>query len=120
MPTRNVSLTRKLDQFVAAEVEGGLYSNASEVTCAVLWLLEREKREYEEKLAALRAATAQATTSKRIPKARFMASNVPGMWQGIQSVAWPMWGLAAAYPQLAQLQRQNAPFLRLVPGHGEG
>jgi len=56
MPTRNVSLTKELDQFVAAKVEAGLYANASEVMRTALRLLEREEREYEEKLAALREA----------------------------------------------------------------
>jgi antitoxin ParD1/3/4 len=56
MPTRNVSLTRELDQFVASRVETGLYANASEVMRTALRVLERDEREYEEKLAALRAA----------------------------------------------------------------
>jgi antitoxin ParD1/3/4 len=63
MPTRNVSLTKELDQFVAAEVEGGLYANASEVMRAALRLLEKEKREYEEKLTALKAAIAEGDAS---------------------------------------------------------
>ena len=33
MPTRNVSLTKELDQFVAAKVEAGLYANAAK-SCA--------------------------------------------------------------------------------------
>ena len=56
MPTRNVSLTKELDQFVASRVESGLYANASEVMRAALRGLERDEREYEEKLATLRAA----------------------------------------------------------------
>jgi len=56
MPTRNVSLTKELDQFVASRVESGLYANASEVMRTALRVLERDEREYEEKLAALRAA----------------------------------------------------------------
>jgi len=56
MPTRNVSLTKDLDQFIAAKVEAGLYANASEVMRTALRLLERDEREYEEKMAALRAA----------------------------------------------------------------
>ncbi|MDR3773163.1 MAG: type II toxin-antitoxin system ParD family antitoxin [Terracidiphilus sp.] len=63
MPTRNVSLTRELDAFVAAKVEAGLYANASEVMRTALRLLEREEREYEEKLAALRAAIAEGDAS---------------------------------------------------------
>ena len=56
MPTRNVNLTKELDQFVASRVAGGLYANASEVMRTALRVLERDEREYEEKLAALRAA----------------------------------------------------------------
>ena len=56
MPTRNVSLTKELDQFVSSRVEGGRYANASEVMRTALRVLERDEREYEEKLAALRAA----------------------------------------------------------------
>jgi antitoxin ParD1/3/4 len=60
MPTRNVSLTKELDQFVASKVEAGLYANASEVMRTGLRLLERE---YEEKLAALRTAIDQGLAS---------------------------------------------------------
>jgi antitoxin ParD1/3/4 len=58
MPTRNVSLPEKLDQFITAKVESGDYANASEVMRTALRLLEKEEREYEEKMAALRAAIA--------------------------------------------------------------
>ena len=54
MPTRNVNLTPELDRFVSVKVEAGLYSNASEVMRAALRLLERDEREHEEKMAALR------------------------------------------------------------------
>lgn len=63
MPTRNVSLTKELDQFIAAKVEAGLYANASEVMRTALRLLEKEEREYEEKLAMLRAAIAEGLAS---------------------------------------------------------
>ena len=63
MPTRNVSLTRELDAFIAAKVQAGLYANASEVMRTALRLLEREEREYEEKLAALRVAIAEGDAS---------------------------------------------------------
>jgi antitoxin ParD1/3/4 len=56
MPTRNVNLTPALDRFIASKVEAGLYSNASEVMRSALRLLERDEREYEEKLATLRTA----------------------------------------------------------------
>jgi antitoxin ParD1/3/4 len=63
MPTRNVSLTKELDQFVAKKVEAGLYANASEVMRTALRLLEKEEREYEEKLAALRVAIEEGLAS---------------------------------------------------------
>jgi len=63
MPTRNVNLTPELDQFVASRVETGLYANASEVMRSALRLLERDEREQEEKMAALRAAIEAGITS---------------------------------------------------------
>lgn len=56
MPTRNVNLTVELDRFVLKKVKTGRYENASEVVRAALRTLEREERQYEAKLAALRAA----------------------------------------------------------------
>jgi antitoxin ParD1/3/4 len=56
MPTRNVNLTDDLDRFVLAKIESGRYENASEVVRAALRSLERDEREYELKLAILRAA----------------------------------------------------------------
>jgi antitoxin ParD1/3/4 len=63
MPTRNVNLTPELDRFVAVKVEAGLYSNASEVMRAALRLLERDEREHEEKMTALRSAIDQGIAS---------------------------------------------------------
>jgi antitoxin ParD1/3/4 len=63
MPTRNVSLPEKLDQFITAKVESGDYANASEVMRTALRLLEREEREYEKKMAVLRAAIAEGDAS---------------------------------------------------------
>jgi antitoxin ParD1/3/4 len=63
MPTRNVSLTKELDQFVATKVKEGLYANASEVMRTALRLLEKEEREYEQKMAVLRAAIAEGLAS---------------------------------------------------------
>jgi antitoxin ParD1/3/4 len=63
MPTRNVNLTPELDRFVATKVEAGLYSNASEVMRAALRLLERDEREYEGKISALRVAIEQGIAS---------------------------------------------------------
>ena len=56
MPTRNVNLTEELDRFVTEKLASGRYENASEVVRAGLRSLERDEREYEAKLAALRAA----------------------------------------------------------------
>ncbi|MGD0799913.1 MAG: type II toxin-antitoxin system ParD family antitoxin [Terracidiphilus sp.] len=56
MPTRNVSLPDKLDQFISSKVESGEYANASEVMRTALRVLERDEQEYEEKMTALRAA----------------------------------------------------------------
>jgi len=63
MPTRNVSLTKELDHFVATKVKEGLYANASEVMRTALRLLEKEEREYEQKMAVLRAAIAEGDAS---------------------------------------------------------
>ena len=59
MPTRNVSLPEKLDQFITTKVASGDYASASEVMRTALRLLEKEEREYEEKKAVLRAAIAE-------------------------------------------------------------
>jgi antitoxin ParD1/3/4 len=64
MPTRNVSLTKELDQFVASRVEGGKYANASEVMRTALRIMEREEREFEEKMVALRTAIALGDASE--------------------------------------------------------
>jgi antitoxin ParD1/3/4 len=63
MPTRNVSLPEKLDQFITAKVESGDYANASEVMRTALRVFERDEQEYEEKMAALRAAIAEGLAS---------------------------------------------------------
>jgi antitoxin ParD1/3/4 len=63
MPTRNVNLTCELDRFVATKVKSGRYENASEVVRAGLRTLEREERQYEAKLAALRAAIDEGDAS---------------------------------------------------------
>ena len=63
MPTRNVNLTKELDEFVASRVAGGLYANASEVMRTALRLLEKEEREYEQKMVVLRAAIAEGDAS---------------------------------------------------------
>lgn len=65
MPTRNVSLTPELDRFVAKRIRKGAYENASEVVRAGLRSLEREEREFEAKLAALRAAVDAGDSSEQ-------------------------------------------------------
>jgi len=55
MPTRNVNLTDELDEFVREKVESGRFENASEVVRAALRSLDRDERQYEAKLAKLRA-----------------------------------------------------------------
>jgi len=45
MPTRNINVTEKLDQFVADRVERGHYANASEVVRAALRTLEQDEAE---------------------------------------------------------------------------
>lgn len=59
MPTRNVSLTSHLDDFVEQSVSSGQYQNASEVIRDALRLLEERKREQERKLERLRQAVAE-------------------------------------------------------------
>jgi antitoxin ParD1/3/4 len=63
MPTRNVNLTDELDRFVLKKVKSGRYENASEVVRAALRTLEREEREYEAKLTALRTAIDEGDAS---------------------------------------------------------
>jgi len=63
MPTRNVNLTPELDRFVHSRIKSGRYENASEVIRAGLRTLEREEKEYEAKLAALRKAIEEGLAS---------------------------------------------------------
>ena len=63
MPTRNVNLTDKLDNFVLATIESGRYENASEVVRAALRTLEREEQQFEAKLAALQTAIDEGDAS---------------------------------------------------------
>ena len=56
MPTRNVHLTDELNRFVDSRIKSGRYGNASEVIRAALRTLERDEREYDARLAALRKA----------------------------------------------------------------
>jgi len=63
MPTRNVNLTDELDAFVNSRIKSGRYESASEVIRAALRTLERDEREYEEKMAALRRAIDEGLAS---------------------------------------------------------
>jgi antitoxin ParD1/3/4 len=63
MPTRNVNLTEELDRFVIEKVASGRYENASEVVRTAIRTLEREERQYEAKLGALRAAIDEGDAS---------------------------------------------------------
>jgi len=67
MPTRNISLTPELDRYVAKRVRAGKYENASELMRAALRSLEREEREFEAKLDALRAAIDEGLASGEAP-----------------------------------------------------
>ncbi len=58
MPARNVNLTSHFAEFVDDNVASGRFQNASEVVREALRLLERQQREDELKLEALRQAIA--------------------------------------------------------------
>ena len=60
MPTRNVHLNEHFDDFIAAGIEAGRYSNASEAVRAGLRLLEQQEKEDQAKLEWLRGATQEA------------------------------------------------------------
>ncbi len=63
MPTRNVNLTAQMDKFITTRVKSGRYSNASEVMRTALRLLERDEKEFEQKMKALREAIAVGDAS---------------------------------------------------------
>lgn len=54
MPTRNVNLTDHYDRFLARQIEDGRFKNVSEAVRAGLYLLERQQREDEARLEAIR------------------------------------------------------------------
>lgn len=54
MPTRNINLTDRYDDFLSRQIETGRYQNVSEAVRAALHLLETQEREEEIKLDALR------------------------------------------------------------------
>ena len=63
MPTCNVILTAELEGFIQAKVESGRYQNASDVVRTALRTLERDEREYEARLSALKAAIDEGDAS---------------------------------------------------------
>lgn len=60
MPTRNINLSDRYDQFVDELVTSGRYSNASEVMRAGLRILEEQTHEENEKIKALRGIASKA------------------------------------------------------------
>lgn len=56
MPTRNINLTVRLDEFIQSSVHAGRYQNASEVVREGLRLLEHREQENASRLERLRAA----------------------------------------------------------------
>lgn len=58
MPTRNVSLTRAQDAFIAKVVEAGEYQNASEAMRDAVRALQQRRQEDAPRLAALRTEIA--------------------------------------------------------------
>ena len=60
MPTRNVNLTDRDDEFVDEMVTSGRFSNASEVIRAGLRLLDHQASEDAEKLTILRSLASEA------------------------------------------------------------
>jgi len=58
MPTRNISLTREQDTFVAKVVKAGEYQNASEAIRDALRVLQLRRKEDALKIKALRAELA--------------------------------------------------------------
>jgi antitoxin ParD1/3/4 len=71
MATRNVNLTAELDEFVTMKIKSGRYDNASEVVRAGLRALERDEREQEFRLAALREAIIAGEASGIAPDGVF-------------------------------------------------
>lgn len=81
MPVHNVNLSAELESLVLAKVESGRYQNAAEVIGAALRTLDREEREYDAKLAALRTAVDEGDASGAAEGSSFgrvrQALNIP-------------------------------------------
>jgi antitoxin ParD1/3/4 len=56
VPTRNVNLTEHFDRFIEGSITSGRFSNASEVVCEGLRLLEQREQDDKAKIEWLRAA----------------------------------------------------------------
>jgi antitoxin ParD1/3/4 len=56
VPTRNVNLTDHFDRFIETGITSGRFSNASEVVCEGLRLLEQREQEDQAKLVWLCSA----------------------------------------------------------------
>lgn len=65
MPTRNVDLTDRFNQFVDAQVASGRYQDVSEVMRAGLSLLEQQTAEDDRKLMVLKALADDAMSLVR-------------------------------------------------------
>ena len=63
MPSRNIHLTKELDQFVDDQVGSGQYSNAREVVRAGLSALQDKRQMQDAKLEALRTAVLHGINS---------------------------------------------------------
>ncbi len=63
MPIESVDLSDDQGRFIAQEVKSGHYPDAAAVLRAGVRRLERERREYERKLAILRAAIDEGDAS---------------------------------------------------------
>ena len=64
MPIQTVELPDEQNRFIAQEIESGHYPDAAAVMRAALRSFERERREYDHKLTALRAAIAEGDTGE--------------------------------------------------------
>jgi antitoxin ParD1/3/4 len=64
MPSRNVNLTPDLDDFVLTMIEGGRFSNVSEMVQAALRVLHREERAHEVKRIQLQPAVDEGDASR--------------------------------------------------------
>ena len=74
MPTRNVHLNEHYDSFIAAGIEAGRNSNASEAVRAGLRLLEQREAEDRAKVEWLRGAAQKAIASLDRGEGRSFAS----------------------------------------------